>query len=252
MSDKQAVYVFCAIEESQPKSFGNVTMDGALREVYAIVHQNVAMVACQVDGQVVPSKENMLAHQETIGKIMNQYCVIPMSFGNVFHSEADAFYVLTHIHDQFATLFPQLHGKIEVGLKVVAHKDWLQQEISQDPQIQALRQQVNGKSEEASYYDRIKLGDYAQQFVESLRSQAEQEIYDSLTALSESAKMNNTVGERMLLNAAFLIDKQNEAAFDAKVNEWYEHYKGKADFKYTGPWPAYNFVNIRLRIEESG
>ena len=55
----------------------------------------------------------------------------------------------------------------------------------------------------------------------------------------------------MLLNAAFLVDEENDQAFDDLVNKLYEKWEDKVEFKYTGPWAAYNFVNIRLNIEGS-
>ena len=48
----------------------------------------------------------------------------------------------------------------------------------------------------------------------------------------------------------FLISRDQEGAFDSKVKS----IAGKFDkltFKYTGPWPPYNFVNIRLKLERA-
>lgn len=79
----------------------------------------------------------------------------------------------------------------------------------------------------------------------------EKEIYLPLLGLTAAGKQNDTIPGKVFLNAAFLIDRNSEAEFDERVNEIYEVWKDKVDFKYTGPWPAYNFVNIRLRIEGS-
>jgi hypothetical protein len=35
------------------------------------------------------------------------------------------------------------------------------------------------------------------------------------------------------------------------VHEIGKRYEGKLSFKYTGPWPPYNFVTIRLQLERS-
>lgn len=60
---------------------------------------------------------------------------------------------------------------------------------------------------------------------------------------------NKTIPGKILLNAAYLVDGEKEEAFDGMVNDLFEVWKDKVEFKYTGPWPAYNFVNIILRIE---
>jgi hypothetical protein len=54
----------------------------------------------------------------------------------------------------------------------------------------------------------------------------------------------------MIMNAAFLVARDQEAAFDARVKELGSQYD-KLTFRYTGPWPPYNFVNIRLKLERA-
>ncbi|PYX92631.1 MAG: gas vesicle protein GvpF, partial [Acidobacteria bacterium] len=40
-----------------------------------------------------------------------------------------------------------------------------------------------------------------------------------------------------------------ESEFDSIVNKIAKKYGKRLKFKYTGPWPPYNFVNIRLKLE---
>jgi hypothetical protein len=53
------------------------------------------------------------------------------------------------------------------------------------------------------------------------------------------------------MNAAFLVARNKQEQFDQKVHEIGKRYEGKLNFKYTGPWPPYNFVTIRLQLERS-
>jgi len=52
------------------------------------------------------------------------------------------------------------------------------------------------------------------------------------------------------MNAAFLVEREREAAFDARVRTLGATYD-TLTFRYTGPWPPYNFVNIRLKLERA-
>jgi len=65
-----------------------------------------------------------------------------------------------------------------------------------------------------------------------------------------ASRANKPIGDKMIMNAAFLVTREQETAFDAKVKEIGVRYD-KLDFKYTGPWPPYNFVNIRLKLERA-
>jgi hypothetical protein len=68
--------------------------------------------------------------------------------------------------------------------------------------------------------------------------------------VSVASRATKLIGDKMILNAAFLVTREQEAAFDAKVKEIGARYD-KLTFKYTGPWPPYNFVNIRLKLERA-
>jgi hypothetical protein len=54
----------------------------------------------------------------------------------------------------------------------------------------------------------------------------------------------------MIMNAAFLVSRDQEQDFDAKVKAIGGRHP-HLTFKYTGPWPPYNFVNIRLKLERA-
>jgi hypothetical protein len=76
------------------------------------------------------------------------------------------------------------------------------------------------------------------------------EIFDRLRDVSVAARSNKPIGDRMILNAAFLVTRDREDEFDARVRALGAAHD-KLTFKYTGPWPPYNFVNIRLKLERA-
>ena len=76
------------------------------------------------------------------------------------------------------------------------------------------------------------------------------EIFELLRDVSVASRANKPIGDKMIMNAAFLVTRDRESAFDAKVKAIgakYDH----LTFRYTGPWPPYNFVNIRLKLERA-
>jgi hypothetical protein len=68
--------------------------------------------------------------------------------------------------------------------------------------------------------------------------------------LAVETKVNKHLGDLMLLNAAFLVDKAQEQAFDAKVQALGAAGAGRQIIQYVGPLPPYNFVDIRMQREE--
>ena len=67
--------------------------------------------------------------------------------------------------------------------------------------------------------------------------------------LPERVLLDKPIGDKMIMNAAFLIELERESEFDAAVNRIAKNFGDRLNFKYTGPWPPYNFVNIRLKLE---
>jgi len=76
------------------------------------------------------------------------------------------------------------------------------------------------------------------------------DIFESLRPVSVASRANKPIGDRMIMNAAFLVRRDKEQDFDAIVKR-IGTTLDKLTFKYTGPWPPYNFVNIRLKLERA-
>jgi hypothetical protein len=73
----------------------------------------------------------------------------------------------------------------------------------------------------------------------------------ALKPAAVASRSNKPIGERMILNAAFLVERDREKNFDDAVKEISRKYEALLTFKYTGPWPPYNFVNIKLKLEKA-
>ncbi|MFC2948863.1 GvpL/GvpF family gas vesicle protein [Virgibacillus sediminis] len=252
MSEEQGIYVFCCIQTDEEASFGTVEFEGEEREIRTIHYKDAAMVVTEVPMKIYhPSRENLMMHQQVISTVMEKSdTVVPISFGNVFHTDEDVAALAESLYPQLEKLFPKIKGKIEVGLKVIGKKEWLEKNINQNENVAKKKQVVQSKSEAAGYFDRIQLGEMAKDFFQGMQSEMETEIHEPLKPLAEAAKTNDPIGEKMLLNAAYLIDHDKEAEFDEMVNELHDQWQDRVDFKYTGPWPAYNFINIKLKVEE--
>jgi len=60
-------------------------------------------------------------------------------------------------------------------------------------------------------------------------------------------KNNHTLGDANILNAVFLVEQDKQAEFDATVNALVEKHECEIHFKYVGPAPPFNFVEIVIR-----
>jgi hypothetical protein len=71
-----------------------------------------------------------------------------------------------------------------------------------------------------------------------------EDILNTLSPLAVEVKTNDTYGNMMIINAAFLVEKEKEAEFDHQVQELGNKYGEKVNFKYVWSLPPFNFVNL--------
>ena len=119
----------------------------------------------------------------------------------------------------------------------------------EDEDISRLKKEISGQKG-PTYFARMQYGRLIDSALQSRSERYVAEILDQLRDVSVASRINKPIGDKMIMNAAFLIARDQEAAFDAKVKLIATRFD-KLTFKYTGPWPPYNFVNIRLKLERA-
>ena len=71
-------------------------------------------------------------------------------------------------------------------------------------------------------------------------------IMSRLQPLAHSVAINENYGERMVLNAAFLVAKDAESRMDEAVQQLDGELGERLMFKYVGSAPPYNFVKLHM------
>lgn len=244
-------YVYCVIATSEPHSFGAIGIGGEPSDVQTVNYKDIAAVASNTPLEVYdPTRENVLAHERVNEAVMREFTVIPMSFGTVFKTREDIIELLRSAYDAFKDVLQKMKGKVEFGLKVLWEPDIVIQEIEKDDEnLRRLRQEISSQ-QGSTYFARMQYGRLVDSLLQERSEQLATEILTSLSSTSVASRTNKPIGDKMILNAAFLVEREKDAAFDAGVKDVGARYPF-LNFKYTGPWPPYNFVNIRLKLERA-
>src|SRR5438105_1096945 len=244
-------YVYGVIEAKDPLSFGKMGIGGRGDMVYTVNYQDIAAVVSNTSVYIFdPTRENALAHEHVIESVMKSYTIIPMSFGTVFRTDDDIREVLKSIYPSLKDVLNQMAGKLEFGLKVNWDRDRIIEELKHDDEeIRQFHQEIIRKHLQSTYLARMQLGRMIDKALVEKATQYVRDIYESLRSVCVASRDNQPIGDKMIMNAAFLVERHWEAAFDAVVNRIARKYGKRLKFKYTGPWPPYNFVNIRLKLE---
>ena len=244
-------YVYCIIKSDRPLYFGPLGIGQEPAEVHTVNYRDLAAVVSSTPMVVQdPTRENVLAHQRVNETVMRDHTVIPMSFGTVFKTADDIVELLRSAYDAFTDVLNKMQDKFEFGLKVLWDRDQIVRDIEkEDEDIRRLKGEISTQAG-STYFARMQYGRMIDQALQAKSERFVAEIFDALRDVSVASRSNKPIGDRMIMNAAFLVARDKEQGFDARVKAIGSHYD-KLTFKYTGPWPPYNFVNIRLKLERA-
>ena len=244
-------YVYGILNSKDHLTFGKIGIGGAGELVYTVNYMDIAAVVSKTPAAIFdPTRENALAHEHVIETVMKNYTIIPMSFGTVFRTENDIREVLKSIYLSLKDVLKQMAGKLEFGLKVNWERDQIIEELKQqDEEIRRFHHEIVRKQLQSTYFARMQLGRMIDKALAERATEYVRDIYETLRGVCVASRDNQPIGDKMIMNAAFLVDRNREAEFDNVVNRIAKKYGKRLKFKYTGPWPPYNFVNIRLKLE---
>ena len=245
-------YIYCIIRSTQPRQFTTRGI-GERGDIVHTVHF-VSLAAVVSDSPVVEyesSRRNMMAHTRVLEEVMQEFTILPVRFSTVAPNAETVQKVLKQRSIEFHDLLAEMEGRVELGLKTFWYENAIFEEIvEENPPIRQLRDGLMGHSPEETYYERIRLGEMIEAAMWKKRDEDAERILDQLRPLVYKTVDNKVITDRMVLNAAFLVDQARQAEFDAVVERLDAEMGTRLIFKYVGPVPPYNFVNIVVRWEE--
>ncbi|WP_027364786.1 GvpL/GvpF family gas vesicle protein [Desulfotruncus alcoholivorax] len=250
MTVKKGYYLYAIFAEKEPQEFDCTGIGGQGDKVYTLHYQDLAVAVSRVLVKAYdPVRKNAMAHQKVISTIFQKYDVLPVSFGTCAYSYEEVMRLLAMLYDQALVALDKIKNKIEVGLKVFWKKDALAKELEAlDPGIKAFKAKVSKEGDgEVVYRQLLEIGEKLESLANERRNHYKKLLIDPLQKIAVDVWINDNINnEKLVVNASFLVDKTREEEFDLAVNDIYKRYSDGLEFKYTGPWPPYSFVNIKF------
>jgi len=208
--EEEAKYFYCVIPFSKEKSFGNIGMSNS--EVYTIPYRDVAAVVSDSSMKDYElTEDNTRRHQAVLRQVMEEHTVVPAEFGTTIKNERILRRLLRKAYDPARECLKLVDNMVELGVKGVLNKDIV-------------------------FVDHEK------------RKECVSDILGSLNTRAKQAVMGDLFSDRLLLNASFLVDKEDMNAFSNEVTNLQEKYP-VLKLLYSGPWAPYNFVYIKIGAE---
>ncbi len=246
VATKEGKYIYCVMDSNQPQSFGPLGIGGRGDEVYTICFDDIAALVSNAPIKKYRiSRENSLAHEKAIEEVMAEYTVLPVRFATIAEDEAEVKRILEAEHDKFRELLCQMKDKTELSIKAIFKEDVVYKDILEKYEdVRGLKEKIAVLPPEKTYHQRMKIGEMVEAALQQEKQIVEEDILNSLSPLTVEVKTNDPYGELMIINAAFLVEKEKESEFDHQVQELGDKYGEKVKFNFVGTLPPFNFVNL--------
>lgn len=235
-------YVYGIVEADAPPPAGPGLGGGRVRSVAG--RSAAALVSDIGEESLQLGRDEVLAHSQVLGEALRHGTVLPMRLGIVLGSDQEVRDQLLERHD--TVLRDQLvrfRQKFEASVRATYEEDALMREvIASDPAIARLRASLQGRPDDATYYERIQLGQLVAEAAERIRQADEENLMSALRQVCLDARVSAPGHERVALNAAFLLDAETTHEFDDVLEAIAEGQAGRLRFRYTGPLPPHSFV----------
>lgn len=126
--------------------------------------------------------------------------------------------------------------------------------VAEREDISALRAWIAARPEANTRQQRVRIGQMVAEALDEKRGKEAEEIMAALAPLATETRTGRLLGDKMILNAAFLVARDREAEFDQGVARLSEDRGPKLLIRYVGPEPPFNFASLRgfgLQLDEA-
>lgn len=204
-----------------------------------------ALVSDIPEQELTLGREEMLAHARVLESALESGTVLPMRFGVVMNADDVRERLLGAHREQLLEQLRELAGKVEMNVRVLYQEEPLMRElVAGDAEIAALRRHMQGRPEDATYYERIRLGELVAQALDRKRAADAERLLAVLEPVCLAYEVGAASHERVVLGASFLVDRTRVAEFDAVLEAQAARHKADMRFKCVGPLPPHSFVDL--------
>lgn len=239
-----AEYVYGIVDAGAQEPTGSGIRGAPLR---LIPGETAAALVSALEGEELRfGREEAMTHARVLEDALSRGTVLPMRFGVVVADDDEVRARILDSHgSELAAQLEQLAGKVELAVRAVYEEEQLMREIvHSNPEIARRREQLRGQPEDATYYERIGLGELVSDAVERARENDAHTILEVLSPLALAVEIGQPSHERVVLSASFLVAREGLERFDQALEEIAAGQAGRMRFKLTGPLPPHSFVQL--------
>ena len=212
--------------------------------VYNLSYRDIGVVASKLINQIKEINRNdVLKHEEVVERLMDNFTVLPVRFFTTFNQEEEVLVMLKEYYQDFKENLRHLRNKVEFGIRVIWPSETIKNRIIEASKRCHADVTITNSSPGGSFvkqkFEKYKID---KEFAEEA-SRCIIVVDDYFNRIAGEKKLQKLVSEDLLLNAAYLVEKEKQNEFKQAFEELRS---APSDLRYlfSGPWPPYNFINL--------
>lgn len=245
-------YIYGVIPTGQSLAFGLSDLPPRPEEVRSVGCRGLGCVVSDYLGEDLASLPKgelvrcLMAHQTVIERVMKDHPILPLKFGTLVEDEDEVRLLLQHGHRIVREALAQMDGKVEMEVAATWDLKRVLAEIGQEDGIVRLKESIACRSGREALERQIQAGRLVKGSLDRRRGDYQRRLLESLRGAALDVQPNALVADEMVVNAAFLIEREREAEFDEQVRELDEALRGEVSFRIIGPLPPYSFATVEV------
>lgn len=203
-----------------------------------------ALVTPVADPDSVGTPDDLLAHSTVLDKIAAAGPVLPMTFGTIVpDAETITSVVMPSMQDTYAESMRRVDGATQYTLRArYVRERVIGEMVAENREIAALRESTASQSEDASHYDRIRLGQLVVEGFQHKAAADSGDIIDAMSPLVRETSVRETTQADDVVELALLVERGSAEEFEQAVEKLAEETQGRISFRLLGPQAPYDFV----------
>jgi len=247
--NKTGKYIYGVINSSAEECF-----DMGEVAAYTICFEGIAAVVSDseiVDYNHMPKDSLarlLVSHQQLIEKVMTKHTIIPMRLGTFASSDEEVSMILSTGYRTIKDILEKTKDSVEIDVVATLcdFKSFLQ-EVSQEDEITQLKQSLLNKEGGVTIDDQMKVGVLVKNHLDKKKEILANQIQTALGEITQNLKAHDLMDDKMVLNTAFLLDKNRQKEFEQKLDEINDKFEDKLNFRCVGPLPPYSFYTLEVK-----
>jgi len=217
---------------------------GPSGKVSTIVHGDVAAIVSDVPtDRPLGTRDDLLAHEAVVDTVAASTAVLPMRFPAVVEEEGIVEELLAPHHDRFVAALAELEGRVQYTLKGRYEQDVVLREVLEEhPEIAELQAEIRDLPEDATYHQRLRLGELVVGALEERRDAEAAQLVQRLEPYAVGVVSHHPGQPDDVVNTAFLVERGRAQEFEDAVEQLGEELHGRARLRLLGPLAPYDFV----------